>query len=143
MRGGNAVRLDRRGFVRLSSCAAGLVWATPAIRSVAPARAGTPPPTPTSAPPVPLEPPQVESEVATPPEPAEVAAGAAAAKPDVHAEVLGVRDPLAVTGTEIGQLTALGVGALVSGFGLRYAAGRMDTDEVRTPDGDAPGASSG
>jgi len=136
------VQLDRRTFVRLSSCGAGILWATPRIRSVAPAQAGTPAPrstpptsTPTS------EPPEVASDVVVPPAPAEVApASTGETAPDVHAKVEGVRNPLAVTGTEIGQMTALGVGAIMGGFGLRYAAGWFETDEVEPcpPDPDSP-----
>lgn len=41
-------------------------------------------------------------------------------------EVKGVHDDLAVTGTEIGQMTLLGVGAVVSGMGLRHVARRLE-----------------
>jgi hypothetical protein len=142
-RGRRALHLDRRAFVRLSACGAGLVWATPSIRSVAPARAGTPPPTPTSAPPAP--PPEVASEAEVPSDRSEQAAGATGAQPEVHAQVLGVRDRLAVTGTEIGQMAALGAGALVGGFGLRYVAGRMEAGEVQPcpPDTGSPDAQPG
>ena len=126
--GGQAQRLDRRAFVRLSSCGAGLLWAAPSIRSVASVAAGSPPPP--APPPIP-EPPEVAPELhapappADPTGPAELAAG-----PDVHARVEGVKDPLAVTGTEIGQLTALGAAALVSGLGLRFVGRRMETAEL-------------
>ncbi len=45
-------------------------------------------------------------------------------------EVKGVRDDLAVTGTEIGQTTLVGIGAVVSGLGLRHVAGRLEAAEL-------------
>ena len=120
-------QLDRRAFVRLSTCGAGVIWATPRIRSVAPLRAGTPPPS--SAPPPPTEPPEVASELAAPVEPAVAPTRRAAP------EVKGVHDDLAVTGTEIGQMTLVGIGAVVSGLGLRHVARRLEAAE---PEGGTP-----
>jgi hypothetical protein len=60
----------------------------------------------------------------------------------VHAAVEGVREPLAVTGTEIGQMTALGVGAIIGGLGLRHVARRLENDRLEpcAPDTGSPGA---
>lgn len=136
--------IDRRAFVQLTTCGAGLLWATPRIRSVAPAQAGTP--APTSTPPTTTsEPPEVASDTLVPPAPAVAAAPTSAASPEVHAKVTGVHDDLATTGTEVGHMTALGVGALVTGLGFRYAARRLEIDELELcpPDAGSPGAPPG
>ena len=50
--------------------------------------------------------------------------------PGAPPEVKGVHDDLAVTGTEIGQTTLVGIGAVVSGLGLRHVAKRLEAAEV-------------
>ena len=135
MRSSTTTQLDRRAFVRLSSCGAGLLWAAPRISSVAPATAGSPAP---KSPPTTSDPPEIASELAAPIELAVAPAGAAA--PEVLGKVEGVRDPLAITGTEIGQMTALGIGAVASGLGLRHVAKRLEADELGrgAPEAGAP-----
>jgi hypothetical protein len=75
-----------------------------------------------------------------PPNPAVAAAPTGGPASEVHAKVTGVHDPLALTGTEVGRMTALGAGALVTGLGLRHAGARLEADELEPspPEADMP-----
>jgi hypothetical protein len=50
--------------------------------------------------------------------------------PGAPPEVKGVHDDLALTGTEIGQMTLVGIGAVMSGLGLRHVARRLEAAEL-------------
>jgi hypothetical protein len=74
----------------------------------------------------------VLAEVAMPPSASELPAPAVA--PAQPLRVSGVREPLAITGTEIGTMALVGAGAIATGLGLQRAGRRQQEKAALEPE---------
>jgi hypothetical protein len=74
----------------------------------------------------------VLAEVAMPPSASELPPPTVA--PAQPLRVSGVREPLAITGTEIGTMTLVGAGAIATGLGLQRAGHRQQEKAALEPE---------